>query len=203
MSSAFDDVISGSEDNDGTIERESESNDTTRHYDLAEKDDWMTPPEIVDPIAESVGGIDLDPCAHEQSTHGDVNLRLEDGDDGLEDSWIAKSNTINPVVFVNPPFSYKKEWLQKAVDEVQNGVETVIFITPDSADTISWWHQYIAEYSSYVCFCEGRVEYIDDTDDSKDRPPFGTAITVFGKASRDLLSTLDELGHVVETVSDI
>ena len=195
MSSAFDDVLTSSETTDGT-ER------TSHHYDLEEKDDWQTPPELIDPIQRGFGGIDLDPCSHEDTEHGIVNLRLEDGDDGLEADWTDVTHTQNPTVFVNPPFSYKKDWLQKAVKEVQNGVQTVVFVTPDGTDTISWWHQYIAEYSNYVCFCEGRVEYLDDGEDGSSRPPFGTVLTVFGEASDQLISELQQLGHVVQTVSE-
>ena len=175
-----------------------ESNLSSVHYDLSEKDDWQTPPELINDLAEAVN-IDIDPCAHENTTHGDVNLRLEDGDDGLKDSWVDAVDGDGGVAFVNPPFSYKKDWLETAVEEVQNGLDTVIFLTPDGTDTKSWWHQYIAEYSSYCCFCEGRVVFLEDGEKTG-RPPFGTVLTIFGDCPDDLLSVLQEWGHVVETV---
>jgi len=182
-----------------TTESERESNRSSVHYDLSEKDDWQTPPDLIDDISDAVGGIDIDPCAHENTSHGDVNLRLEDGDDGLEDSWVDVIDKDGGVAFVNPPFSYKKDWLETAVEEVQNGLDTVIFLTPDGTDTKSWWHQYIAEYSTYCCFCKGRVVFLEDGEKTG-RPPFGTVLTVFGECPDDLLSTLQEWGHVVETV---
>jgi len=192
MSSAFSDVLGSSPQSDSERER------TSVHYDLSEKDDWQTPPELINDI-ESAVNIDIDPCSHEKTSHGDVNLRLEDGDDGLEDSWVESAKTDYPTAFVNPPFSYKKDWLQKAVEAVKNGVETVIFITPDGTDTKSWWHKYIAEYATYCCFCKGRVTYLDDGEETG-TPPFGTVITIFGSCPDELLDVLQDWGHVVETV---
>jgi hypothetical protein len=179
----------------------------TRFYDLDEKDDWITPPELVEDIdqalyerREASMGIDLDPCPHEHVGYGNINYWLEDGDDGLEKDWFGD-------VFVNPPFSYKAEWLEKAVDEVVGypGAQCVVMITPDGTDTKSWWHKYIAEHAKYVCFLKGRLSYCvydESTDElvKHNRPTFGTAISVFGEPTDELIDTLQSWGHVVETV---
>jgi phage N-6-adenine-methyltransferase len=166
---------------------------STKYYDLNEKDDWQTPPDLIDDISEAVGGIDVDPCAHENTSYGETNYRLEDGDDGLEEDW-------NDVAFVNPPFSYKSDWLEKAIDEVESGnADTVIFITPDGTDTKSWWHKFIATHSEYICFHYGRLSYYDDGEEM-DSPTFGTAISVFGECPEELLDLLQEYGHVVKTI---
>ncbi len=193
MASSFAEVDTTESDTESVSDRSSV------HYDLSEKDDWQTPPDLIADLNEAVGGIDIDPCAHENTAHGDVNFRLEDGDDGLEDSWVDAVDSDGGVAFVNPPFSYKKDWLETAVEEVQNGLDTVIFLTPDGTDTKSWWHQYIATYSTYCCFCEGRIAFYDDGEEGS-TPPFGTVLTVFGECPDELLSTLQEWGHVVETV---
>lgn len=191
----------------------------TRHYDLSEKDDWISPPELVDDIDGAVNGITLDPCAHEQTSYGEMNYRLEDGQDGLQKDWVGD-------VFVNPPFSYKKEWLQKVVEELQSGhVDTVTVITPDGTDTKSWWHEYIAAHAQYICFLEGRLSYLaplDDDDDPEEvelvthpdlaepmkqmnNPTFGTAVSVYCRNHRgyekttEIAKALTEWGHVVVT----
>lgn len=166
-----------------------------RFYDLDEKDDWQTPPDLIEDIEGAIGDIILDPCAHEDTEIGAINFCIEDGNDGLEEQWFG-------TVFVNPPFSYKKEWLEKIVYELQfDAVETVIVLTPDSTDTKSWWHEYIAPHAEYVCFCEGRISYYDDGE-QMNSPTFGTAISVFGEVNEELLDVLQEWGHVVKTVPE-
>jgi phage N-6-adenine-methyltransferase len=165
-----------------------------RFYDLDEKDDWQTPPDLIADIEEAIGRIDLDPCAHPNTTIGRRNYRIGDGEDGLKKSWWG-------TVFVNPPFSYKKEWLEKVVNEVQHAsVDTVILLTPDSTDTKSWWHEFIAPHARYVCFCKGRVSYYDEGE-QMDSPTFGTAISVFGEVPDGLVEMLQDWGHVVRTVT--
>jgi phage N-6-adenine-methyltransferase len=162
-------------------------------WSYSDKDDWETPPDLIEDISNAVGGIDLDPCAGENTNHATENLRLEDGDDGLSEDWYG-------VTFVNPPFSYKSEWLEKTVSEIESGnAETVIVLTPDSTDTVSWWHKYIAPNAEVVCFCEGRISYCVDGE-KKENPTFGTAISVFGDVPEDLLDMLQDWGHVVRTV---
>jgi len=186
MTSVFDDV--------GTM------SETVRHYSFSEKDDWRTPPKIIEGIEDALGGIDIDPCPHEATSHGTVNLRLSAGQDGLEEDWGECTPVADPVAFVNPPFSCKTEWLAKVVEEVNNGVATAVVITPDGTDTVSWWHGYIAEHAEYVCFHESRVSYLDDDGQDVGSPPFGTAISVFGECPNALVEQLREWGHVVQTV---
>lgn len=165
----------------------------TRYYDLSERDDWKTPPDLLADLQTAVGGFDLDPCAGADTSIGATNFRLEDGQDGLEREW-------DGVVFVNPPFSYKSEWLAKTVAEIQAArADTVVVLTPDGTDTISWWHQHIASHAELICFCEGRISYYADGE-QMGSPTFGTAISVFGTVPDGLADVLQEWGHVVRTV---
>lgn len=90
----------------------SESETPTRWYDLSEKDHWQTPPELVADLRAGLGGIDLDPCAGKDTEIGATNYTIED--DGLTQEWFGR-------VFINPPFSYKEEWLAKTVEEIDSG----------------------------------------------------------------------------------
>lgn len=161
-----------------------------------EKDDWQTPPDIVTAIDQAVDGITTDPSAQEQTDIGrEYNYTFDD--DGLSQPWYG-------TCFVNPPFSQKERFLEKIVEEYQEDrVDEIIVLTPDSTDTVSWWHKYIAPHASYVCFHEGRIAYYDDGTRVSNNVPFGTAISVFttDEPPRDLLELLDNWGHLVETVS--
>lgn len=139
------------------------TDDKTRHYALSEKDNWETPCETVEEFADALGCIHLDPCASPNTEHGDVaNYRLEDDQDGLQLPWFGN-------VFINPPFSFKVEWLEKLIEELEAGrVDTAVMILPDGTDTISWWHEYVAKHAEYVCFREGRLNYVDPVESYKE-----------------------------------
>jgi len=172
--------------------------DDFEFWDLNEKDDWQTPPDLIADLQTALEGIDLDPCAHPDSTIAETNWCLEDGTDGLVQSWDGYET-----VFINPPFSYKSEWLAKATEELTKPSElpkTIVTLTPDSTDTKSWWHEYIATHANYICFSEGRIAYYTDGNPAKS-PTFGTAISVFGDCPDSLLAMLHDWGHVVKTIS--
>lgn len=160
------------------------------------KDVWQTPDELTDML----GRIDLDPCAGQDSDIGTVNFTKED--DGLSKTWSGR-------VFVNPPFSQKSDWLGKVIDERDN-TEVVFVVTPDSTDTKSWWHNYIAEYADYIWFSRGRIAYIVPEEhadefpeyeggEQANSPTFGTAISIFGEPGDDTLERLSDNGQLLQT----
>jgi phage N-6-adenine-methyltransferase len=155
------------------------------------KDVWQTPDAILDPITET---IDLDPAAAPDTNIGERNLTEDD--DGLSSEWEG-------TIFVNPPFSEKKDWLAKCVEEHEAGnTDTIYFVTPDSTDTQSWWHEYIAPHADYILFFHGRQGYIDpDTGKVEIYVTFGTAMSIYGEPPRETLEALNEEGHLVEAVS--
>ncbi len=162
---------------------------------LSEKDVWRTPQWLIDGI-EKYKNISLDPCAGAETEIGDINYRLEDGDDGLQEEWFG-------TVFVNPPFTQKNEWLSKALDEREN-TDLIMFLTPDSTDVQSWWHGKIVPNADYVWFSYGRMNYIDPDKgevDNTQKPTFGTAISMYGDVPDELLQFFDEEGWVVETAN--
>jgi hypothetical protein len=164
-----------------------------KHYSLSGKDTWQTPPDLIEDITDKVGIFDLDPCAGEDTDIGSVNYRLEDGQDGLKLPWFGN-------VFVNPPFSLKK--IDEEID--RDKVNLIVLLTPDATDTISWWHEYVAENSEYICFKESRLDYVDpDPDPDKENPgaTFGTAMSLYGDVPEALLQYLSDWGHLVKTVN--
>lgn len=161
------------------------------------KDNWVTPPELIDPINEYVG-IDLDPCAGKYpngdiTKHGETNYALPE-DDGLEKEWFG-------TVFINPPFSEKRKWIMEATKRyaTDDDVDQIIVLTPDSTDTISWWHEYIKAYFRYSWFKEGRLNYIDPTTREKvTGVSFGSALSILGEIPPDFLYWLKENGDIVQ-----
>jgi len=161
----------------------------TRQNNTDLKDVWQTPDEILDMLRP----IDIDPCAGPNTNIGTINYTKED--DGLSQDWWGR-------VFVNPPFSKKTAFLEKAVEESDN-CDVIFVVTPDSTDVKSWWHGYIAEHADYIWFSKGRISYINpETGERGDSPTIGTAISIFGEPLAQ--TTLEELaasGQLVKTVN--
>lgn len=159
----------------------------------ADKDEWLTPEWLLEGIRENHGEIHTDPAASINTEIGSVNnYRLLD--DGTEQDWSG-------TVFTNPPFSMKNEFLEKAVAESQKKeVDTIFFITPDGTNVQSWWHSYIAEYSDYVWFSDGRINYVESDGTINGQVTFGTAISVFGETTEDMIDWFQENGHLLKTV---
>ena len=160
----------------------------TRTNNTELKDVWQTPPEILDMLHP----IDVDPCAGED-THIGRDANYDKSDDGLWKQWHGR-------VFVNPPFSQKRAWLQKVIEE-QGNTDCIFVVTPDSTDTKSWWHSYIAEEADYIWFSRGRISYINpETGERAKNPTFGTAISVFGEPGARTIARLQSEGQLLQTV---
>lgn len=175
-----------------TTTSDTDKNATIAHKQEAKKDTWQTPPKLLDMLTKHVH-IDLDPCAGQDTMIGDENIRPPKN--GREYQW-------NGTVFVNPPFSNKADWLQKAVEEYKYGdTDLIIFLTPDSTDVKSWYHKYIVPHAEYTWFSYGRINYIDptkDNDESTSGATFGTALSFFGDVPTPLLKELDKNGDLVK-----
>ena len=65
-------------------------------------------------IHEALGPFDLDPCAGENTHLAMVNYAYERGENGLLLGW-------NGLVYCNPPFSMKKEWIERMIQH-NNGI---------------------------------------------------------------------------------
>jgi len=166
----------------------SESTSNTEWYGQQEKDRWETPPETVD-ILQSHLTIDCDPCAGPSTGIGEVNWSIHRGEDGLSRDWGQ-----HDVLYINPPFSEKTEWIEKTISEIEN-TDLLILLTPASVDVQSWWHGQIVPHADHIWFSEGRISFIDpDTGSEAGSPTFGTALSFFGDVPESLLEELSEEG---------
>src|SRR5262249_50641453 len=72
-------------------------------------------------------------------------------DDGLKQNWIADA------VFINPPYSNIRFWIDKAISENHSGnAKEIIFLT--HADTSTKWFRAAMRACSAVCFY-GRIKF--------------------------------------------
>jgi len=140
-----------------------------------ETDEWSSPRELVEPLADSVGEFDLDPCSGAESSPFASETYTED-DDGLSQDWYGK-------VWVNPPYSDMKTWTEKAIAQIDN-TNTLFYLCKGDSST-QWW-QDAAEHATVICAIDHRLEF----GDGGSAAPFASHIMVFGNVG---LGTIQEL----------
>ena len=163
------------------------TDDDTKHYDSHNAGTgWGTPPRIVKPLAEALGGFDLDPASGaEPEAYADTRYTVED--DGLSSEWFGD-------VWLNPPYGRTENprWAEKCLSEWETGrVDTITALIPASTDT-QWFQNHYAE-CDILTLIEGRVIFIGEVDD---RPSFPSALASFGEFPDGYIDALHELGAV-------
>ena len=76
-------------------------------------DCWYRPPDIVELVLQTLGFIDLDPCA-DNHKHVPAKVHYTEAEDGLTCKWIGK-------VFMNSPYSCPGKWIAKLQAEFDSG----------------------------------------------------------------------------------
>ena len=116
------------------------------------KQDWGTPPEIVEMVIACLGEIDLDPCADSNPNLRSVPARnyFNAETNGLDKPWKGK-------VFLNPPFAGTGQWVSKLQQEVWAGNTTeAILLCLASPETR--WFQWLA--AQPLCLPNKRINYM-------------------------------------------
>lgn len=147
-------------------------------------DGYATKPELWRPIADAVGGFDVDPASGAESEHIATTVYTEE-DDGLQQEW-------NGTVWLNPPFSEKLAFFRKAVNEHTRGnADLLVAIAP--VDTSTQWFQNWFSRAGLLCWLEGRDWY-----EAQGSPSFNTVVGVFGEPPQELIETLARKGTLTE-----
>lgn len=136
-------------------------------------DHWATPLRVFNAISRQYGPFDLDACATDQTAKCMQWFTRED--DGLHQPWYGR-------VWVNPPYSDPRPWIQKAVDSIRYGqAQRVVMLLPASTDT-AWFHDLVLPHADVV-FIRGRIKFLGWRGTPIGSPKAGNIIAVFPKAS--------------------
>lgn len=112
-------------------------------------DEWSTPPAFVEAMAAEFGPFDLDVCCRPETAK--AARFYTKADDGLSRPWVGR-------VWLNPPYSKPRPWLEKAASEVAAGRATVVVaLLPASVDT-RWFHEAVLGRAE-LRFVRGRVRF--------------------------------------------
>ena len=154
--------------------------------------EYATPPDVWRPLADCVGGFDLDPCSGAESTPI-APKRYTKEDNGLEQPWEGD-------VFVNPPWSSngdgsaKDDWLTKVRNEIQReAVSSVVVLLP-SDTSAGWFHEHVLAAEAICFYGPGRLSFV-----GADRnPSFGLLIVTYGERADAYREVLTGFGQVID-----
>jgi DNA (cytosine-5)-methyltransferase 1 len=165
---------------------------TTKSKESKETDKWYTPPNIQDLIIQTLGEIDLDPCA-DDGHHIKARSHYTVTDDGLNREWEGR-------VFMNPPYSCPGVWMTKLQAEIEAGrVSEAIALVPASTDT-TWLSPVLA--TQPVCFWKGRIKFLDTDYQPKLSARQSHVLVYWGTRSQQFKEVFQEHGIVMYANTD-
>lgn len=144
-------------------------------------DDRETSPEVFDPLHERFR-FTIDVAASDQNAKLERYYTIED--DGLAQSWTGER------VWVNPPYSDIRPWVEKAWQEWLRA-RLVVMLVPANRTEQAWWQDLVEPYRNdrwrpfHVEFLRGRLRFIEPGDTKvrpNARPPFGCCLLIWGAA---------------------
>jgi phage N-6-adenine-methyltransferase len=171
------------------------SSDTRHFTDSDVGDQWGTPSWLWEPLADALGGFDLDPAAGCEPEHIAAE-RYTVEDDGLTTPWFGD-------VWVNPPYGrpHNRPWAERIAGQAtRNEVDTVTALVPASVGT-NWWQDNYAGADWYTVV-DGRVDggnarvtFLDGGEAADNNASFGSLLLSFGEFSEAYFRALDEVGN--------
>lgn len=132
-------------------------------------DEYTTPGDILQFAREilEVKNFDLDPATMPDN-NTKANKFFTKADDGLTKEWVGK-------IWINPPFSKNKEFIQKAIDSYHVGrADKIIYLTRSEYRTT--WARMLLDNAEYQVIYNGYTRY----GGMKNAALFSTVLYTFG-----------------------
>lgn len=136
------------------------------------KDEWETPPELMEAIVKRWGPMDLDVAASAKNAKAPLFFTKEDS--AMAHLW----NEYN--VWMNPPYGRGVgAWISKADHEIRRGrAHRVVALLP--ANTSAKWFALAVACATEVVFLAGRVSFLLDGVPQKGNTG-GSVVIVFSR----------------------
>lgn len=118
------------------------------------KDEWYTPIGVINYVKKIAGGITLDPATTEwNAKRMGIKKFYTIETNGLDKDWQGE------IVWLNPPFTTKKDWIKKARQEVNKGDCKVFILLPMSMETVLWQEEILGHARLHIP--NRRISFID------------------------------------------
>lgn len=154
-------------------------------------DDYSTPKEFYKAL-DTEFNFTFDPCP------------LRSNEDGLQTDWVGN-------IFINPPYSNIKGFLEKGLSELEKGnAKTLVYLVPARTDT-KWFWDYVAPYSQLnnnidYAYAAGLIDgegciFVRKNKDSRrvtEAYDLGLKVTMTDYNSVKYLHNLFKVGHIIE-----
>ena len=146
--------------------------------------EWYTPEVVLRAVTETLGTIDLDPCA-DDARSVPARAYYTEADNGLGHQWSGR-------VYMNPPYGRGIiAWTTKLRDELHRcWVTEAIALLPARVDT-RWWQELAPPL---VCFLRGRLTFSGHEQSA----PFPSAAAYFGRYPEAFRSAFRPLGLIYQ-----
>lgn len=153
-------------------------NESTQALMFSKKsDEWITPQDLFEALDKEFGFV-LDAAANPQNTK--CKRWLGPGSKIAEDALGVPWGDVKGAIFLNPPYSRVKEFVEKASTEGRYG-NPVVCLLPARTDT-RWFHEYIWDRTIHapyewieVRFLKGRLKFGGGVNSA----PFPSMVVVF------------------------
>lgn len=156
-------------------------------------DDHWTPKEVIDAVLKCFDEyIELDPCSNDGEPNVPAELAYCKDQDGLSCDWVADT------LYMNPPYSEVKTWVQKLIHEIDQG-HTKQAIALVKADTSTQWFKLLWENAQAVCFISHRLKFINEANQGN-AATFASAVAYFGQDVDRFYHAFSPLGAVVQVI---
>lgn len=131
------------------------------------KDEYMTPKEVVD----FFGPFEYDPATtKEQAERLDIPYYDTAETNGLKQDWRRFSK-----IWINPPFTRKFEFLQKAMEVMLWNDVKIFFLMPAETITTKKFHEIIGGQPYTLWIPDGRIKF-EDGSGKGSSPAFGSVV---------------------------
>jgi len=153
--------------------------------------DWFTPPEILEPVRELMGGIWLDPCTTDDNP-ARATMWCTKENSGLEAKWCYGT-------FVNPPYGKDLyEWIKKVVDESSKGYQITLLVSASSRWDQERWQKIFSPNLTAMCMPLGRVKFLNADGVQMKSPPYPSLLFFYNINASDVQEHFGKIGKVVE-----
>lgn len=145
-------------------------------------DSWCSPVQIAGPVYQFFGGpVGCDPCSNESSI---IIADVAYTRGGLHKSWVPKPK--NPTGYENPPYSRTRIWTDKALVEMEAGLDELVRLVMVATST-EWWEKSVRAPRNPRLLFTKRLPFIGtdrNGDPSKDSARFDTVLMYYGRRWR-------------------
>lgn len=133
---------------------------------MTKNDECYTPKFVIDYF----GSFDYDPATTKEKAE-EFNIANYDTieTNGLNQDWSVYNR-----IWINPPFTLKKEFLAKAVDTVKKADNEVYILFPCDFLTSKAFHDITKDVGGIIYLPRGRINF--ENQNKKSSPAFGSVI---------------------------